>query len=235
MLTVEEWKRRIVKLFVFHNTSSTTYKITDESQLFRQFASNFETNTQAAYEQLVADGIIEDVKVDGKTFYTLNFSEKSQEIEAIIKNEPFAEKSNLIKPTDKEFKDLREEFRDASSRGWPNRGFYYFCTKMDDPNDWVVLIKTKPNTPPYRIILGSIKNKRSRIMVIWRAVLKVSKINKGKPFIRKWIENIEQKACGNNRLPSKSAFQIFVHLGWLKITGRKGNVVYYEVTKKDDD
>ncbi len=105
--------------------------------------------------------IIEDIKVNGKTFYTLNFAEKSSEIESIIKNEPFEEKSN-IKPTDKEFR-----FRDASSRGFPNRGFYYFCTKKDDPNYWIVLIKTKPNLPPYRIILGSITDKNSR--KIWRA------------------------------------------------------------------
>ena len=55
--------------------------------------------------------IIEDVKANGKVFYTLNFFEKSSEIESIIKNEPFGEKSDLIKPTDKEFKGLKEEFQ----------------------------------------------------------------------------------------------------------------------------
>ncbi len=234
MFTVEEWKRRIVKFFVLRSHSGNSYRITDEAELFKQFAGNFENNTQIAYEELFSSKIIEDVKVNGKTFYTLNFSQKSSEIESIIKNEPFEEKSNLIKPTDKEFKDLREEFRDARSRGFPNRGFYYFCTKTDDPNYWIVLIKTKPNLPPYRIILGSMTDKNSRIMKIWRATLKVSKINKGEPFIRKWVENMEQKACGNNRLPSRSAFHIFVHLKWLEITGRKGNVIYYKVTKKDD-
>ena len=71
-------------------------------------------------------------------------------------------------------------------------------------------------------------------MKIWRATLKVSKVNKSEPFIRKWVENIEQKTCGNNRLPSKSVFQIFVHLKWLEITGRKGNVVYYKVIQKNE-
>ncbi len=234
MFTVEEWKRRIVKFFVLRSHSGNSYRITDETELFKQFAGNFENNTQTAYEELFSSKIIKDIKVNEKVFYTLNFTQKSSEIESIIKNEPFEEKSNLIKPTDKEFKDLREEFRDASSRGFPNRGFYYFCTKTDDPNYWIVLIKTKPNLSPYRIILGSMTDKNSRIMKIWRATLKVSKINKGEPFIRKWVENIEQKACGNNRLPSRSAFHIFVHLKWLKITGRKGNVIYYKVTKKDD-
>ena len=201
--------------------------------MFRTFAGSFERNTQTAYEELRAAKIIEKYKESPETFYTLNFSEKSQEIEFIIKNEPFEEKSSIIKPTTNDFKDLVEEFRDASSRGWPNRGFYYFCTKTTDPNYWIILIKTKPNVKPYKIILESIKSKDSRIMKIWRATLKVSKINKGEPFIRKWVENIEQKACGNNRLPSRSAFQIFVHLGWLEVTARKGKTVYYRVIKKE--
>jgi len=234
MFTVEEWKRRIVKFFVFRSYSGISYKITDEAELFRQFASNFERNTQTAYEELLDEEIIEEIKVNPKKFYALNFTKKAQEIESIIKNEPFEEKSRIIKPEKKEFKGLREEFRDATSRGWPNRGFYYYYTKIDDSNFWVVLIKTKPNVKPYKIILESITKKDSRIMKIWRAAVKVSKINKGEPFIRKWVENIEQKACGNNRLPSKAAFQIFVHLGWLEIITRKGNTIYYKITKDHD-
>ena len=234
MFTVEEWKRRIVKFFVLRTHPDFSYKIANEAELYKQFASNFEKNTQTACEELLSSKIIEDVKANGKVFYTLNFFEKSSEIESIIKNEPFGEKSDLIKPTDKEFKGLKEEFRDANSRGRSNRGFYYFCTKIEDPTYWVVLIKTKPNAAPYKIILGSVTDKNSRMMKIWRATLKVSKVNKSEPFIRKWVENIEQKACGNNRLPSKSAFQIFVHLKWLEITGRKGNVVYYKVIQKNE-
>ena len=222
------------KFFVFRNYVGSSYRITNEAELFKQFADNFENNTQTAYKELFALNIIKDINVNGKTFYTLNFAQKSSEIESIIQNEPFEEKSNLIKPTDKEFKNLREEFKDASSRGFPNRGFYYFCTKIDDPNYWVVLIKTKPNLAPYRIILGSMIDENSRIMKIWSATLKVSKINKGKPFIRKWVENIEQQACGNNRLFSRSAFYIFVHLKWLEVTEKKGDIIYYKVIKKDN-
>jgi len=231
--SVEEWKIRIVKFFTFRTINGISYKIYHESELFKQFASAFERNTQTAYEELRASKIIEKFQ-NPQTYYTLDFTKKSQEINAIIKNEPFEEKSSIIKPVSDEFRGLREEFRDASSRGWPNRGFYYFCTKIDDPNYWIVLIKTKPNVKPYRIILGSIKVKDSRIMKIWRATVRVAKINKGKPFIRKWVENIEQKACGNNRLPSRSAFQIFVSFGWLNVVGRKGSTIYYVVTKKDE-
>ena len=92
MFTVEEWKRRIVKFFVFRSYSGISYKITDEAELFRQFASNFERNTQTAYEELLDEEIIEEIKVNPKKFYALNFTKKAQEIESIIKNEPFEEK-----------------------------------------------------------------------------------------------------------------------------------------------
>lgn len=235
MFSVEEWKRRIVKFFMYRTYDGHSYRITNAQELFKTFASNFEQNTQTAYEELRSAKMIEEYKVNNQTFYGLNFAEKSREIESMIKNEPFEAKSDVIKPTDDDFKNLKEEFRDASTRGWPNRGFYYFCTKIDDPNNWIVLIKTKPNAKPYRIMLGSIKEKDARIMKIWRATLKVSKINKGQPFIRKWVENIEQKACGNNRLPSRSAFQIFIHLGWLEVVGQKGNIPYYKVLKTDEE
>ena len=116
MFTVEEWKRRIVKFFVMRSYFGNSYRITNEAELFRQFASNYERNTQTAYEELLGEGIIEEIKVNPKTFYTLNFTQKAQEIEAIIKNEPFEEKSHMIKPEPHEFKGLREEFRDATSR-----------------------------------------------------------------------------------------------------------------------
>lgn len=234
VFSVEEWKRRIVKFFLFRSYNGISYRIRNESELFRHFAGAFERNTQTAYAELLSDKIIEEYKENPQTFYGLDFMNKAQEINAMIKNEPFEEKSNIIQPSGNEFKGLREEFRDASSRGWPNRGFYYFCTKDNDPNFWIVLIKTKPNVKPYKIMLGSIESKNSRIMKIWHATVRVSKINKGQPFIRKWVENIEQKACGNNRLPSRSAFQIFVHLGWLKMVGRKGTTSYYVVTKKGE-
>ncbi len=65
----------------------------------------------------------------------MNFLEKGQEIQTIIKNEPFEAKSDMIQPDEKDFNNLHQEFKDASARSYPNRGFYYFCTKIDDPND----------------------------------------------------------------------------------------------------
>lgn len=231
MYDVEEWKRKIVKYFV-SRSPVTPHVITDERSLFKYFARHFDRNAQTAYEELQGDKIIEKYTTGAKTFYGLNFFDNKSEIERMIKNEPFGKKSDWIKPTREECKGLKEIFRDASSRGWPNRGFYYFYTRLDDPDYWIVLIKVKPNAKPNKVILGSTVNKKSRIMKIWNAVLKVSKTNKGKPFIKKWVENIEQKACGNNRLPSKAAFHIFVYLKWLKITSKKGSTSFYQVNDK---
>ena len=61
----------------------------------------------------------------------------------------------------------------------------------------------------YRIILGSFKDPQSRIDRIWKATTKIGKANPD-GFRRKQVENIEQEACGNNRLPSKAAFDVFV-------------------------
>ncbi|RNJ78951.1 MAG: hypothetical protein D9C04_06235 [Nitrosopumilus sp. B06] len=225
------WKRKIVKYFVLRSVG-LSHIIKDERDLFKHFARYFEKNTQIAFEELQTEKIVEKYKINRKMFYGLNI-EKRQEIERIIKNEPFGEKADLIRPTKEESKGLKEIFKDTSSREWPNRGFYYFYTKLDEPNYLIVLIKVKPNSKPNKIILGSIKDKKSRIIKIWNATLKVSKTNKGKPFIRRWVENIEQKACGSNRLPSKSAFHIFVYLKWLKIANRKGNVLSYQIINKN--
>lgn len=45
MFTVEEWKRKIVKFFMYRKMSGTTYRIRNEEELFKTFASNFERNT----------------------------------------------------------------------------------------------------------------------------------------------------------------------------------------------
>ncbi len=56
-------------------------------------------------------------------------------------------------------------------------------------------------------------------------------------FRRKQVENIEQEACGNNRLPSKAAFDIFVFKKWL-IEEKKGKSIFYKlntITSKKEE
>lgn len=96
--------------------------------------------------------------------------------------------------------------------------------------------KTKPNNRASRIILRSLKDPDSRITKIWNATLQAASNADNEPFIRKRVEDIEPKACGNNRLPSKAAFDIFVYKKWLtKVL--KGKKTLYKVntikSKKD--
>ena len=230
MKSVAEWKHRIIKILINRGTYTTSYKILSHPSFIASFGDALDTTSQKAYEELLKSKIIEEYNSNNKIYYSLNFAERTEEIEQILKNEPIDEKSDLIIPQE-ELIGLKERFRDASSRGWPNRGFYYHCTDSSDINFWITLIKTRPAIKPYKIILGSTQDKKSRIMRIWKGVVKVSKTNNGEPFIRKWVENIEQEACGNNRLPSRCAFSIFVYLGWLDIVKIKGQSKFYKINK----
>lgn len=228
--TVDTWKRRIVRHFVFRSYGERSYRILKESTLFEHFAGNFETNAQAAYEQLLQDGIIEKQVVGSKTFYGLDFVHKSNEIESLVKGDPVEETAGMMRPSDNEIKDLDEVFRDHT-RGPSNMGHYYFYTKKSDSDYWVVMVKSKPNARPSKIIMGSLADENSRIMKIWRAAVKVSEVNRGSPFIRKWVENVDQQACGNNRQPSRAAFKIFEYIGWLEVSHIKGRIAYYRLAK----
>ena len=93
-----------------------------------------------------------------------------------------------------------------------------------------MLLKTQILGNAKRLILGSFNDANSRIMKIWDATLVISEeSNENGKFIRKQVEDVE-KACGNNRQPSKAAFDIFVKTGLLKIIGKKGNSPIYAVT-----
>ena len=201
----------------------------NEQELRDNFASNFENSTHIAYNELMRDEIIK--RKDGQIpSYTINYS-KSQKIRSPVNDETDETRADIIQPNIKDIKNLHYEFHDISSKSLPNKGVYYFYTKNDNSDFWITLIIPKPNVKPYKIILGSLKIKNLRISQIWHAVQKISKINNDGQFIRKCVENIEQKACGNNRLPSRSAFQIFMHLNLLKIVNKKGNVIFYKIVK----
>ena len=82
--------------------------------------------------------------------------------------------------------------------------------------------KTLTKQKTTKVILGSQLDGSSRISKIKKATKLVSQLNDHGEFVRKNVEGIEQAACGNNRIPSKCAFDVFVREGFLTITGRKG-------------
>lgn len=230
MISIKTWRLKIVKFFVV-KSYPYTFRATGSQEVFDSFGSNFDSNAEIAFNELVEDKILLRLVSNEKEFFVLDFIHKMDEIRYLVRTEAYEERAELIQPDKKEFEGLKQEFHSASKRGWPNKGIYYYCTKKDNRNSWVVLIKTKPNVKPYKIILHSLKDPISKISRIWKACVKVYKKNKFQPFFRKQVEDEDQQACGNNRLDSKAAFDIFVHKKWLKIVGRKGRSDLFMIPK----
>src|SRR5205807_299508 len=138
------------------------------------------------------------------------------------------EKGNaeLVQPDESETIGLKLVFTKPADQKLLHRGNYYYYVKEDNNSHWVVLQKTKIATPAYRIILGSEKDENSRICRIWKATVVIGKEN-DMLVIRKQVEDKDQRACGNNRLPSKAAFDVFVHKGWLTEVSKKGRTITY--------
>lgn len=70
----------------------------------------------------------------------------------------------------------------------------------------------------------------SRISKIWHATIRAAKESPDGNFNRKRIEDLEPRACGNNRQPSKAAFDIFRKSGLIETVGRKGNSEFYKLS-----
>ena len=224
---VSEWKRRIVRFFVVSRAG--LYKVPTEDALYEHFAANFEANTQKAFEELLEKDVIERKEIGTEVFYSVNPT-KPKEIQSIL--DSVEETGEMMRPTSEETIGLKYEFTEKGSSRYRNRSFYYYYTSKENPDDWTVLIKTKAIPRPDKIHLGSVSDAGSRISMIWRAVCDVEK-DGGGFFVRKWVENLDQEACGNNRRPSKAAFEIFVHMELLERVGN--GRVKYRIKKNPSD
>lgn len=221
MLTVAFWKQRILEYLVARSRY-VAYKTTLEGEIERQYAGSINTNYYAAWEELKEEGILCERNVLGYPQASLYLVQKKDKIRYYLRLSPCDMRAKIIRPTPEELKGLKIIFDSSSERKYPNQGIYYYCKKTDNPNFWVVLIKHAPNKKATKVILGSQLDDSSRISKIKRATKLVSRLSGHAEFIRKNVEDIEQAACGNNRIPSKCAFDVFVHEGFLVITGQHG-------------
>jgi len=222
VLSVEEWRRRILEYFCAgrHNIIRATRK----EKIFASFGSNTDYNLEIAFNSLVRDNLI--VYEEGE-YYTLNFA-KTEEVRAIIYDD-IEDDLYMSQPLESELEDLVFQFV-TEGREYPPRAKYYYYTKRTDSSFWVSLIKTKPLGKSDRINLGSFNDPTSRISRIWQAVKKAANGCQGAIFIRKRVEEIEPMACGNNRQPSKAAFDIFKKTGLIKVISSKGNSEKYKLS-----
>lgn len=235
MISIEEWRRRILRYFVDRSFYSA-YRVTRKEEVLESFGSHLDENAYVAFLSLEQEGLILHYTSNGDDYYTIDIYDKKEQVTKIVEDEDLDTKSEMMQPDESETENFEHKFTTRGFRTYPSQSSYYHYTKKDDDSDWITLHKTKPKGKAYRIILGSLKDPESRISRIWKATLKIGQDNPD-GFRRKQIENIEQEACGNNRLPSKAAFDVFVFKKWL-IEEKRGKSIFYKLnvvaTKKEE-
>jgi len=218
------------------------YKTFFENEIEGQYSRFIDENYSMAFQELKNEGILNERNVGCYHETSLYIIQKKDKIRYYLRMTPNDVRAEIIKPSPEELKGLEIIFDSSSVRKYPNQGIYYYCKKIEENDFWVVLIKHSPNQKTTKVILGSELDNSSRISKIKRATKLVSKLSDNGEFVRKKVEDIEQAACGNNRIPSKGAFDVFVHEGFLVVTGQKGlskkyklNVIKKRTNTFDDD
>ena len=201
-------------------------RASSKEKILRNFGFHVDQNTDIAFLSLIRDELVVIVELKNSKYYTINF-DQAVEIRRIISDVSNEEKFEIIQPSEEEFQGLNLMFQTESGRDFPNQGIYYYCTKKDDDSNWVVLLKTKVLGKAGRISLGSFNDSNSRISKIWHATVTAANESKDGTFNRKKVEDLEPKACGNNRQPSKAAFDIFKKSELIKKIDMRGNSEIY--------
>lgn len=232
MRPTAEWKQRIVMYLPARGGGYEAYRVSGKEEIFRNFGSHVDLNADIAFLELLQEKILLHVNSGFKSYYVLDFMDKKDEIRRILRGETEKGKAELVQPDESETNGLKLIFTKSADPKLLHRGNYYYYVKENDESSWVVLQKTQINTTAYRIVLGSEKDANSRICSIWKTTVGIGKEN-NRLVIRKQVEDQNQKACGNNRLPSKAAFDIFMHKGWISEMGRKGRTITYRLNKLD--
>lgn len=212
-------------------TDYHVYRLLTKEDLFSNFVNHIDLNTVHAFHSLIADKLIIEIKKNGTSFYCLNIFEKAEQIRAEINGKKQKIIIDVDQPLDKEFDELDFVFPTEANRAVPNRGKYYHCTKKADKTYWITLVKPKGNSKARRLVLGSINDPKSRLSRIEAAVKMVAQRSRYGYVIKKHVEDIEPKACGNQRQYSKAAFDILEFLKRIEAIGSKERriIIYREV------
>ncbi len=230
MIDVNIWKQLILQFFIDRSPYSVC-RVTRKEEIFESFGNHLDANADVALIVLINGGLILRCTSNGDDFYTIDIFDRKEDIQKIVKGEELDTQTEMMQPDESETENLEPRFVTKSVRPYPNQSTYYYYTKKDDDKFWVALLKTKPNSKATKIILGSLQNPDSRLYRIWHATKLVNEESVNEHgFKRKEVEDKDQKACGNNRLPSKAAFDIFLHKKWL-FAEKIGRTTYYKVRK----
>ncbi len=95
------------------------------------------------------------------------------------------------------------------------------------------MAKPKGNSKAKRLVLGSLNEPKSRLFRIDAAIKLISRKSKYGEVVKKHVEDIEPRACGNQRQYSKAAFDILEYLKRITaVTSKNKRIVIYKLVSK---
>ncbi len=228
----EFWEKRLIERFI-ERSDHGTFELKNKLELFKSFG-RFKTdlNLETAFDNLITKKLILQINLGN---YILNSHTSIEEIRRILQMEPIQFMSEQMMPVESYFQDHKLQFNFTTDKNsWPHRGTYYCCTKEDDPSIWKIIVRANPAKKPTTYPFGSLQEQDSRIVQMWKTVLKVWNQNNREPIYKKQAEDINQKDFENNRQPGVAAFVLFTKFGWIHEVSRKGKQVFYQIDKPDE-
>lgn len=225
------FEKRIIEKLI-ERSKFNSFELADKIEFFKKFGIyKQDPNLSKAFDNLVDKKLLSQVRLGS---YILNVYEFMTEIRRMKDIEPIGSRSKEMLPMDSYFKGYTERFTLTTQNSWPYRGTYYCCTKDDDISNWKIIFRAKPTKNPTSYYIGSLFDKESTIISMWKTIIEVWQKNEGKPIFKKMAEDVNQKSFGNNRQRGTAAFEIFQRFGWLHEETRKGKQIFYQIDKPDE-
>lgn len=200
-------------------------RCTSRSLILARISGTSDQNAERAFDELLNENLLENVHGE---FITINL-DKRDVIDEILNAEP-EERLDRSQPLKDKLGEYRFMFAVQSKWEYSNQRTYYYYTRLDDPSYWIVITKKKGGGSDDKIVLGSFDDADSRVSKIWRATNQAARRQPDGKFVRKWVEDLEPEACGNNRMPSGAAFRLFRELKLIELVETKGKSEFYRLT-----
>ncbi|MBI5146779.1 MAG: hypothetical protein HZA84_06115 [Thaumarchaeota archaeon] len=230
--SLEFWEKRLIERFI-ERSDRGTFELKNKLDLFKSFG-RFKTdpNLSKAFDNLIYRKLILQINLGN---YILNSHTSIAEIRRILQTEPIPFMSEQMMPVESYFEGYTLQFNFTTDKNsWPHRGTYYCCTKNDDPSTWKIIFRANPAKKPTSYSFGSLLDNDSKIIRMWKTVLKVWEKYNREPIYKKQAEDINQTDFENNRQPGAAAFALFIRFGWIHEVGRKGKQVFYQIDKPEE-
>lgn len=230
--TITEWKRWIL----YNLIGEGVHNVLFEDQIKKLSGRHYENNLTIALNMLVDSGLLLRLETNKRKKFIVNY-ERLNDAQIILNDSRSWTYDNKVK---KEPSNINQYFSEPEGYTfWFNieespqrkrRSIYNLYYKKTDDLDFAAQIIT----PKYSKILhmGSLRQNDSNISKLWRACQELSGLKKG-AFILQDLQDIERKACGNNRQRGKISLAIFKKLGYIMENGRKGNSTLFKLTGKN--